>query len=188
MRLDLPKISSNFRLFGASLILSIGTLVHGEVVAPAPSCGYHLVSLAAQHEQYRLFAYLPTPRDRPTVGFGATFHLDGRPVKLGEQMPLGEASAILHGRLKAVSDSVWALSGRSISNSQLAALTLFADNVGLGAYQRSTLRKYVVEGKYELAAAEFPKWSTQGGVQLKGLLKRRMDEQDLFLRPAVQCK
>ena len=36
------------------------------------------------HEGYRDRAYIPVPGDRPTVGFGSTFHPDGSPVKLGD--------------------------------------------------------------------------------------------------------
>ena len=43
-----------------------------------------LVGIAV-HEGYRSEAYIPTPGDRPTVGFGSTFKEDGKPVQLGER-------------------------------------------------------------------------------------------------------
>ena len=170
------------------VLLLITPWVHSEVQAPIPTCGYHLVSLAAQHEQYRLFAYLPTPHDRPTVGFGATYHLDGSRVKLGDSLPLGQASLLLHNRLKDVSSQVWVLTGRKLNNSQLAAVTLFADNIGIGAFTRSSLRTHLMNGDYDKASAEFPKWSKQNGTVLKGLLTRRLAEQELFNRPPLNCK
>ena len=36
------------------------------------------------HENYVDRAMVPTQGDRPTLGFGSTYHEDGRPVKLGE--------------------------------------------------------------------------------------------------------
>ena len=38
------------------------------------------------HEGYRDKAYIPVPGDRPTVGFGSTFHPDGSPVKMGDSV------------------------------------------------------------------------------------------------------
>lgn len=35
-------------------------------------------------ESYTASAVIPTRNDRPTVGFGSTFHEDGRPVKMGD--------------------------------------------------------------------------------------------------------
>ena len=36
------------------------------------------------HESYTDKAVIPTQGDRPTVGFGSTFHEDGTPVKMGD--------------------------------------------------------------------------------------------------------
>jgi GH24 family phage-related lysozyme (muramidase) len=36
------------------------------------------------HENYTGTAVIPTQGDRPTVGFGSTFHEDGSPVKMGD--------------------------------------------------------------------------------------------------------
>jgi lysozyme len=40
----------------------------------------------AIHENYVGEAMIPIPGDRPTVGFGSTFHEDGTPVKLGDKV------------------------------------------------------------------------------------------------------
>lgn len=147
--------------------------------------------MAAQFENYKYFSYYATPEEQRrgivTAGFGATFHLDGTPIRIGEVMRLGEASVLLHKRLSDVSMQVWALSGRHISNSQLAALTLFADNVGVGAYQKSTLRQYILRSQYDKASAELLKWNKQAGVELRGLTKRRLFEQRIFNSPPMRC-
>ncbi|WP_114969931.1 lysozyme [Rhodoferax ferrireducens] len=39
----------------------------------------------ATRESYVADAMIPTKNDRPTVGFGSTFHEDGRPVKMGDK-------------------------------------------------------------------------------------------------------
>ena len=65
---------------------------------------------------------------------------------------------------------------------QLAALTSFTFNVGPGNLQISTLRKKILRGDLEGAADEFPKWRLAGGVELAGLVARRLRERELFMR------
>jgi GH24 family phage-related lysozyme (muramidase) len=57
----------------------------------------------------------------------------------------------------------------------------FAFNVGLGNFQRSTLRMKTNRGEFEDAADEFLKWTKAGGRVLPGLVKRRQDERALYL-------
>jgi len=57
----------------------------------------------------------------------------------------------------------------------------FAFNVGLGNFQRSTLRMKTNRGDFEEAAEEFMKWTKAGGRVLPGLVKRRRDERALYL-------
>jgi lysozyme len=61
------------------------------------------------------------------------------------------------------------------------ALVSFAFNVGLGNLQRSSLRMKTNRGEFEEAADEFLKWTKAGGRVLPGLVKRRQDEQRLYL-------
>ena len=61
------------------------------------------------------------------------------------------------------------------------SLVSFAFNVGLGNLQRSSLRMKTNRGEFEEAAEEFMKWTKAGGRVLPGLVKRRLDEQRLYL-------
>jgi lysozyme len=65
---------------------------------------------------------------------------------------------------------------------QFDALISFSFNVGLGNLQRSSLRMKHNRGDYEGAAEEFMKWTKGGGRVLPGLVKRRLDEQRLYMR------
>lgn len=65
---------------------------------------------------------------------------------------------------------------------QFDALVSFAFNVGLGNLQRSSLRMKHNRGDHEGAAEEFMKWTKGGGRVLPGLVKRRLDEQRLYMR------
>lgn len=68
------------------------------------------------------------------------------------------------------------------SQGRFDSLVSFSFNVGLGNLQRSSLRMKHNRGDYEGAAEEFMKWTKGGGRVLPGLVKRRLDEQRLYLR------
>jgi lysozyme len=61
------------------------------------------------------------------------------------------------------------------------ALVSFAFNVGLGNLQRSGLRMKTNRGEFDEAAEEFMKWTKAAGKVLPGLVKRRKDEQAMYL-------
>jgi lysozyme len=61
------------------------------------------------------------------------------------------------------------------------SLVSFSFNVGLGNLQRSSLRMKTNRGEFEDAAEEFMKWTKAAGRVLPGLVKRRKDEQALYL-------
>jgi len=63
---------------------------------------------------------------------------------------------------------------------RLSAVTSFAYNTGLGAYQKSTMRKKIDAQDYAGAQAEFSRWTKAGGKELPGLVRRRQAEADLF--------
>lgn len=168
------------------LIFLIGFTAHADVLSPMPNHGVHLVSILAQHEQYRFNAYYATADERKrniaTCGFGRTIG-----VNINDVCPIGKELNWLWMHVKDTSNAVWALSGRNINCNQLAALTSLTYNIGIGAYTKSTLRKYIMMGDYDRAAKEFPKWAKQGDMVLPGLLKRRNEELKLFLRNPSNC-
>lgn len=63
----------------------------------------------------------------------------------------------------------------------LDAITDFAYNCGVGAYQASTLRRKVNAKDWQGAAAELPKWNHSKGKVVPGLTIRRQRERTLFL-------
>ncbi|WP_375333932.1 lysozyme [Candidatus Tisiphia endosymbiont of Xenochironomus xenolabis] len=66
--------------------------------------------------------------------------------------------------------------------SQEGALISFVFNCGAGAFQASSLRQKLLRGEYLSAADEFPKWVYARGVKLKGLVRRRLVEREIFLQ------
>lgn len=61
------------------------------------------------------------------------------------------------------------------------ACVSFSFNVGLGNFQRSSIRMKMNRGDFEGAAEAFMMWTKAAGRELPGLVKRRKDEKTLFL-------
>ena len=61
-------------------------------------------------------------------------------------------------------------------------LVSFAFNVGLGTFQRSTLRQALLRGNKQAAMESLIKYCRAGGKIIKGLQTRRLDEKALFER------
>ena len=60
------------------------------------------------------------------------------------------------------------------------ALVSFSFNLGLGCFQRSTVRQALLRGDKKAAMESLLKYCRAGGKILKGLLNRRLDEKALF--------
>lgn len=63
------------------------------------------------------------------------------------------------------------------------AMVDFTFNVGCGAFRHSGLLRKMNAGDVTGASNEFLKWTYVGKKQNRGLLKRREDERNLFLKP-----
>jgi lysozyme len=60
------------------------------------------------------------------------------------------------------------------------ACVAFSFNVGLGNFQKSTIRMKINRGEWDAAAESFMQWTKAGGKVLKGLVRRREAEVALF--------
>lgn len=68
-----------------------------------------------------------------------------------------------------------------LTDGQFGALASFAFNLGGGALRASTLRRRVNEGAHQEAAREFGRWVFAGGRRLRGLVRRRRAEAEMYL-------
>lgn len=64
---------------------------------------------------------------------------------------------------------------------QLAAATSLTYNIGIGAYNRSTVAKRFSQRRWKEACDSFLNWSRARGKIVKGLLRRRQDERAICL-------
>lgn len=67
-----------------------------------------------------------------------------------------------------------------LRQSEFDALVSFSFNLGLGCFQRSTIRQALLRGDKETAMESLLKYCRAGGKILKGLQLRRQDEKRLF--------
>lgn len=135
-----------------------------------------LVGIAV-HEAFRPTAYLPTPNDVPTIGFGSTAG-----VRPGDKITVERALV----RLLADADRHQAELKACVGDVPLYqhewdAYTSWAYNVGTGAACKSTLVRKLKAGDYAGACAELLRWDRQAGKVLPGLTKRRQAEYKLCL-------
>jgi lysozyme len=70
-----------------------------------------------------------------------------------------------------------------LTQNQFDALTDFCFNVGVGNFIASTLLRLLNAGNYAGAATQFDRWNLAAGRVLPGLVKRRLAERQLFMKP-----
>lgn len=113
-----------------------------------------------------------------TIGYGHT-----RSAIMPSQVTEQEALQLLREDLEYFERVVATLVRVPINENQFSALVSFAYNVGEGALRNSTLLRKLNSGDYPAAAAEFSKWTKAGQQELKGLVRRRSAEEQLFRTP-----
>ena len=141
-----------------------------------------LIKLIRHHEGVRNKPY-QCPAKLWTVGVG---HLigDGKslPASWNKTFTNEEIDGILKSDLNRFELGV----SKMLPNVQLKqhefdALVSFCFNLGLGCFQRSTIRQALLRGDKEQAMESVVKYCKAGGKILKGLQNRRLDERKLFL-------
>ena len=139
------------------------------------------VSRIKRHELLRLKAYL-CPAGVPTIGWGST-----KGVAMGMTITEAQADARLVQDLAVAEGAIAKAVTVPLTQGQFDALVSFVFNVGVKNFQGSSLLKLLNQGRYDLAAAQLPRWchardpKTGGVVQLPGLVKRRSEEREVFL-------
>lgn len=68
----------------------------------------------------------------------------------------------------------------SLRQHEFDAIISFCFNVGLGCFQRSTIRQALIRGDKEKAMESLLKYCRAGGKIIRGLQIRRLDEKALF--------
>lgn len=116
------------------------------------------------------------PANVPTIYCGLTHG-----VKDGMIVTEAEGEAMLRKELVRYEDAVERLVTVEMSQARFDSITLFVFNVGIGAFEKSTLLRLLNQGKDEAAALQFHRWVNGGGKKLPGLVRRRAVEAALFM-------
>ena len=119
------------------------------------------------------------PAGYPTIGYGHLITEANKEQFLDDIDEL-EALDLLRGDVARAERAILRLITLPLTDGQFDALVSFTFNLGAGALQRSTLRRKINRGEYDEVPAEFMKWVWAGGRKLKGLLKRRMEESNVY--------
>jgi len=112
-----------------------------------------------------------------TIGWGHT-----RTAKRDMVITLTDAERLLIEDVRNAVQSVNNFVKTQLTQSMFDALVSFTFNVGSGALQTSTLLKLLNSGDIKGAAAELLRWTFAGKQRLNGLVRRRLAEQNLFLK------
>lgn len=127
------------------------------------------------HESFSGTAYMPTPNDVPTIGFGTT---EG--VKMGDTITRKKAEE----RLAEELETIYVRGVRKcvkvpVFDYEWAAFVSLTYNIGVGAFCGSTLVKLLNTEDYAGACAQISRWDKQKGKVLRGLTKRRKEERNI---------
>jgi len=118
-----------------------------------------------------------------TIGYGMTFYpSDNRKVQKGDRLAsLNEAAELLRQLVARFEAQTRQLVTAQVNPYQLDALTSFCYNCGVGNLKKSTLLKKVNKNPQDPTIRdEFNKWVKSGCETLKGLVRRRAAEGDLY--------
>lgn len=136
-----------------------------------------LVRLVMGFEGCRLEAYLDV-RGIPTIGWGET-----QGVKMGMVWTQAQADAVLRMRVSQFLLGVYKRAPMLWLEppERAAACGSLAYNIGLGAFNASTVKRKTNNGEWEAAANAFLLWNKSGGKVYRGLTLRRQRERGVYL-------
>lgn len=135
------------------------------------------INLIKQFEGFSSTIYLDAA-GLPTIGYG---HLIKNDEDFSGGITEDDATKLMYSDLSRFESSVNRLVTVPLSQSQFNALVSFTYNVGVSAFENSTLLKVLNAGDYIGATEQLTRWDIAGGRKLSGLTTRRKLEQEVFL-------
>ena len=110
-----------------------------------------------------------------TIGYGHT-----KNVKEGDRISQDQANCFLMQDLYSVERAIVRLVKVKLNQNQFDALCSLIFNIGISAFNKSTLLAKLNTGDYVGAAEQFRRWNKVNNVVMAGLVRRRQAEEDLF--------
>ncbi len=119
------------------------------------------------------------PAGWPTIGYGHVVQ-DHERERYEDGIGEEAGEALLRNDVEKSERAVLRLIRVALDDGQFDGLVSFTFNLGSGALQRSTLRRKVNREEHETVPAEFRRWVWAGGRKLKGLMRRREVEAQIY--------
>jgi len=139
-------------------------------------------ALLKKFEGCRLKAYL-CPANVWTIGYGNTFYEDGTKVKEGDVITQQRADELAKFIVEQFANSIRPMIQKTLTENQFSACVSLAYNIGTGGFKKSSvLKKLNVNPNDPTIADSFRLWNKGGGVILKGLVRRREAEIELYFK------
>lgn len=133
------------------------------------------LELIRGYEQLRTKAYLPTPDDVWTLGYG---HTAG--VKEGDTCTEAQALEWLREDCAEAEQCLERSVKVPLAQNEYDALVSLIFNIGCGAFKASTMLRLLNARDYDGASGQFRRWNRQAGKELAGLTRRRASEERMF--------
>ena len=139
------------------------------------------LALIKKWESCRLTAYKDSGGVL-TIGWGHTSAAGAPKVTPNLKITQAEADDILKSDVatfeKAVNDALKV----ELTENQFAACVSLCYNIGPGNFAKSSVLRFINQGRFADAADAFALWNRDNGNILSGLVKRRADEASLFVK------
>ncbi|MCH7294071.1 lysozyme [Acinetobacter higginsii] len=117
-----------------------------------------------------------------TIGYGTTVYPNGIKVKRGDTCTKSQAMSFFQHDLRRFEAAVNQAVKVVVNQNQFDALVSLTYNIGEAAFKGSTLLKMLNAKDYAGAADQFLQWNKGSGKVMKGLVRRRAAERELFLK------
>lgn len=138
------------------------------------------IVLLCRFEGLRLEAYLDSANIW-TIGYGTTVYPNKQRVAQHDQCTVEQAQSFMRHDLQRFEKAVAAAITVSVNQNQFDALVSLSYNIGIAAFQQSTLLKYLNSTDFKAASDQFDVWVKAGGKTVQGLVNRRTIEKAYFL-------
>ena len=135
------------------------------------------LDLIRRFEGFSESVYL-CPAGKPTIGYG---HVLRPGEAFPEPISQADATDILAEDCRTVEIFINANVRVPLAQHEFDALVCFVYNIGVGAFDRSTLLRFLNMGERAAVVNEFLRWNKVQGAPMEGLTRRRMAEAKMFL-------
>ncbi|WP_213956359.1 glycoside hydrolase family protein [Variovorax sp. dw_954] len=129
------------------------------------------------HENFTSTAVIPTKGDRPTVGFGSTFHENGAPVKMGDTTTPARALVKAQAHVSK-EEAIFrkSLEGASLHQEEFDLYMDWVYQYGTTNWLGSSMRKDILAGNHARACDDLLAWRKAAGYDCSTLVNGKPNQ------------